>query len=162
MKLPTLSYAKTSERCYLLSSSTDSGEVVEIYTAIHLFWRANAFWPFPFAAECYEMIRGRVEAPRDQAPLQGQARSLRLASRRGVLPVMRRLSSPPIRLVRGGRTPRKGAVWGRCRFASGGGPLLPTKPAGRLTLPPVNSIVMQNDSPMHNRSGGRAKWQEQP
>ena len=50
MKLPTLPYAKTSERCYLLSSSTDSGEVVEIYTAINLFWLANAFWPFPFAA----------------------------------------------------------------------------------------------------------------
>src|SRR5262245_5260502 len=31
--------AQTSERSYLPPSSTDSGEVVEIYTAIHLFWR---------------------------------------------------------------------------------------------------------------------------
>src|SRR5262249_31393024 len=47
------SYAKTSERCYLLSSSTDSASESRFAQPFHLFWRANAFWTFPFAAGWY-------------------------------------------------------------------------------------------------------------
>src|SRR5262249_1582140 len=52
-KLPISSSARTSARCYLPSSSTDSANRCEMYTGIHLFRRTIAFLSFPFFARCY-------------------------------------------------------------------------------------------------------------